>query len=235
MSRKRTRIVALATTLAAVATMSVATAPASASIVVNLEQPMKNWVVSGSLTPRKLNTPVTLPEGSTFNGSADVALEIRSRESQVASGTVTGNVLVPPFTATLPLLGLVPTTVGVTFTQVGTAEGTIASAPEADCAGSRGCVTLSIPTEAELGVTEVGLLGISAPTHCETSEPVTFPLSAHVTLVELLTKGPRFTGTVAIPPMTCGGLSGLAVGPVLTTLMSGPDNPYTFNISPPNA
>jgi hypothetical protein len=189
--------------------MSVATTPASA-FVINIQQEFNNWVVSGSLTPKKLNQPVVLPEGSTFNGSADVALEITGGPPAV-SGTVTGSVFVPPFNASLALLGLVPTTVGVTFTQVGKAEGTIASAPEAFCAestgvsGSRGCVTLSIPTRANLGLTMVGVLGINTPTHCETSEPVTFPLSTHETLVELIDQGSHFKGTVTIPPIRCGG------------------------------
>jgi hypothetical protein len=241
MSKKRTRIAVLATTVAAVGAMTVAATPASAAFVVDLEEPMKNWVVSGELTPKKLNQPVTLPEGSTFNGRANVALEIKPGEAPFATGTVTGGVFVPPFNTTLLLAGLAPTAVGVTFTQVGTTEGTLVTAPEVECAGSKGvsgskgCVTLGVPTKAELGITEVGLLGINTPVHCETSEPVTFPLSAHVTLVELLHEGPHFAGTVTIPPMTCEGLTGIAVAPLLTTLMSGPDNPYTLSITPPQA
>ena len=143
----------------------------------------------------------------------------------------------PPFDATLNLL-VIPTTVGVTFTQVGQTEGTIVSTEEVNCAGakgvsgSRGCLTLSVPTKANLGITEVGLSGIQTPTHCETSEPVTLPLSTDVPLTELLNSGAHFTGTATIPPMKCGGLSGIAVGVALTALMSGPDNPYALNIVP---
>jgi hypothetical protein len=52
-------------------------------------------------------------------------------------------------------------------------------------------------------------------------------------LAELLTVGPHFTGTTTIPPIRCDGLTGLAVGPVLTTVMSGPDNPYALNLAAP--
>jgi hypothetical protein len=213
-------------------------APAAAqATVLRVRQPFTNWVVAGTLTPKKLGQPVELPPGSTFNGQAEIELTPGEGHALV-SGTVTGSVFVPPFNATIDLGG-VPSTVGVTFTQVGRSEGTIASAPEVNCAGakgvegSKGCVALSVPTRANLGITEVGLLGIGVPTHCETSEPVTLDLSTHTTLPDLLTEGPHFTGTTTIPPMHCGGLSGIAVGELLTTLMSGPENPYSLSLSPP--
>jgi hypothetical protein len=242
MSRKTGRLAAFVAVLVAVGTMSLATSALAGVVTVQLTQEFKNWVVSGTLTPKKLNQPVALPQGSTFNGIAELQLIIEEHaKGPKVSGTVTGSVFVPPFNAALRLLGLVPTTVGVTFTQVGKTEGTIASAPESDCAeskgvsGSRGCVTLSVPTKAILGITEVGLLGIETPTHCETVEPVALPLSSNVTLVELINSGAHFTGTATIPPMRCDGLNGPAVGPLLTVLMSGPDNPYSLSITPPKA
>ena len=228
--------------LAAVAALGAVSGSATASAavgVVHLNETFSNWVVSGTLTDKKLDQPVQLPEGSTFNGSSELELIISEEEGvgPVVSGTVTGHVFVPPFDASLNLL-VVPTTVGVTFTQVGQTEGTIASTEEVNCAGakgvsgSRGCVTLGVPTRAILGITEVGLLGVETPTHCETIEPVTLPLSADVPLTELLSAGAHFTGTATIPPMRCDGLSGVAVGAALTTLMSGPGNPYALAISP---
>ena len=204
-------------------------AATSASAVV-LPYTFTNWAVWGSLTPKKIDEPVVLPKGSTFNGVS----ELTSTPTEL-SGTVTGTILVPPFESTIKLVGLLPTTVGVTFTQVGQAAGTIAKASPAACAGSRfggSCVTLSVNTKANVGITETGLLGIDVPTECVTSEPVTFLLSATLPLSQLLDAGPSFTGTTTIPSIKCGGLSGVAVGTLLTGLMSGPENPYVLHLGP---
>jgi hypothetical protein len=221
--------------------MLAAAAPASANFVV----PFKNWSVSGYLTPKLLNEPVTLPAGSTFNGTS----ELEESASKELSGTVTGTVAVPPFTAKLKLLGLVPTEVGLTFTQVGKPEGTIAEVPHSNCTGpeskygpgSRICMLLNVPTQANLGITflnaslglPVGEVGVGATTKCETAEPVTFPLTTYVTLLELITIGPKFTGTATLPPIKCEGLEGIALGVALTAVMSGPENPYSLAIAPP--
>jgi hypothetical protein len=230
MSLKIGRIAALAGILAAIGATALATTPASAG---TLKQSFNNWVVSGSLTPKKLNEPVILPEGSTFNGSAEFVF---SGYFENISGALTGTVFVPPFNASLKLLGLVPTTVGVTFTQVGSAEGTIESVPNSSCPEfSRfdSCVHVSVPTRATVGITYTEPLGIKLPTNCETSEPITFSLSANVTLLELIVRGPHFSGTATIPSIRCTGPEALVLAPVLTTLMSGPDNPYELAIAPP--
>jgi hypothetical protein len=224
--------------LGAAAIAAALPAAAAAAGRLRLEEKFTNWVVSGSLTPRKLGEPVTLPKGSTFNGVANLSVELGTE--RLTGGTVTGLVYVPPFDATMKLVGLVPTTVHVTFTQVGQAMGTIAPAPPAECAETKappflGCVTLSVPTKANLGITEVGLLGIQTPTHCQTVEPVSFALTTKETLLELIHEGSSFEGEVTIPSMVCEGLSGALVGPALTTLISGPDNPYALEISPPPA
>ena len=171
-----------------------------------------------------------LPKGSTFNGSSTLT----STETTL-SGTVTGNILVPPFNASLKLVGLVPTTVGVTFTEAGPAEGTLVEAPSAECADDRfsgSCMTLNVTTKANIGISEVGLLGINTPTQCESSEPVAFALQKTLTVGEMLNAGVAFAGTVTIPSLTCGGLEGAVVGPLLTSLMSGPENPYSLHLTP---
>ncbi len=189
-------------------------------------------VVSGSLTPKKLNQPVTLPEGSTFNGSAEI--EYLNYLEDI-SGTIQGTVSAPPFNATINLLG-VPSAVGVTFTQVGPGDGTIAEAPQGDCKAepeAETCLTLSVPTKAKVGITAVGVLGIKVPTHCETTAPIAFALLTHLSLFGLEVYGPHFAGTTTIPSIACEGLEGVLLGPVLTAAMSGPENPYVLNITRP--
>jgi hypothetical protein len=235
MSLKTGRIVVLAATVAALLTMSVATTPASAAGTI---KPLfKNWVVSGTLTPKKLNEPVTLPQGSTFNGGGTIEIEYFAKtKSYAITGTITGALFVPPFSASLKLLGIVPTTVGVTFTQVGEAVGTVVSAPSADCGGEPSafvaCVTLSVPTKANVGITSVGTLGVGVPTTCETSSPVVFALSTTLTLAELADTGPHFKGTTTIPPLTCSGPEALVLAPTLSAVMSGPGNAYALTIAP---
>ena len=229
MSRNIGRIAAVAAAVAAIGAMSIATTPAAA-----ITEPVKftNWAVWGSLTPKRLNEPVVLPKGSTFNGTSEVTITPTE-----FSGTLSGNILVPPFKASLKLVGLVPTTVGVTFTQVGPAEGALATAPAADCSNPRfgtSCVKLSVDTKADVGIAAAGILGIEVPTQCETSEPIAFHLSAYVPIEELILQdaGPHFTGTTTIPTISCGGLTGIPLSVLLTTLMSGPENPYALNLGP---
>jgi hypothetical protein len=225
MSRNTRGIAALLVSLTALATGAFTAAPALAGL------PLENWAVWGSLTPKKINEPVILPKGSTYNG--EIALT-KLTETEV-EGTAKGSLFVPPFVAPVKLVGLLPTEVHITFKQVGTAEGLILPAAASTCAGERFaglCATLEVTAKADIGITEAGLLGIGVPTECETSEPVTFALSDTLSLGELLESGARFKGTTTIPSIKCGGLSGIVVGALLTELMSGPDNPYAINLGP---
>ena len=71
MSRNTGRIATVAVLLAAIGAMFVATTSASA-----ITEPVTftNWAVWGSLTPKKLNEPVVLPKGSTFNGTSEITI-----------------------------------------------------------------------------------------------------------------------------------------------------------------
>jgi hypothetical protein len=227
MSGMTRRLVVLSATTGVVAVMSFAAAPAWAGFSTSFV----NWAVSGSLTPKKLGEPVVLPKGSTFNGVANIGTLTPTE----LSGTVSGTLYVPPFKTTLKLGGLVPSEVGVTFTEVGKSEGTMSLGAPGACAGSPysgECANMKVTSKAIVGITVVGLLGIDVPTECHTSEPVTFNLSTTLTLGELLDVGPHFSGTTTIPSIKCEGLSGLVLGALVTELMSGPENPYALYIAP---
>jgi hypothetical protein len=191
-----------------------------------------NWTVSGSLTDKKANQTITLPGGSTFNGGGEIVLEV-SEEGTLAniSGTLTGKLFVPEFSQQLTLAGYsTPITTELSFNEVGTSQGTISKDPTS---AEPAAVIVNVASRANMGLTEVGLLGIQAPVHCITSEPVQFNLLEHTTFDELVNAGPRFAGTVTLPSFTCEGLQGAVVSPVVSTLLSGPENPYTIAISPP--
>ena len=76
MSRTRRAVLALAVALVAACVVS---APAASAADVVL--PFTNYKVGGSLTVKKLNQSITLPDGSTFNGSANLttAAAVRPR------------------------------------------------------------------------------------------------------------------------------------------------------------
>ena len=227
MSRKALRVAACAVVAGAIGAASIAPTAASAFSV---HVVLTNYAVSGSLTPKKLGEPVILPKGSTFNGVLNGTARFGSTGAE-ATGTLDGKIFVPPFKASLKLAGLVPTTVGVTFTEVGESEGVLEPSTKCSPPGTRECETLSVLAKANIGLTVVGLLGIEVPTECETSEPVVFDLSDNLTLGELTeTSGARFAGTTTIPSIKCEGLSGIALGVLLTGVMSGPENPYTLHI-----
>jgi hypothetical protein len=234
-SLKIRRIAVVIATLASVGGMAVAAPPASAAL--RITPTFTNWPVAGSLTVVKSDQTVTLAKGSAFNGSGEIFIE-NPEGTILASGTLTGTVTVPPFkaTLTLPILGIpTPVDVGVTFTQDGPAVGTLKPAPPASCSTPEGaCVSLSVPTKANIGFTVLGVLGIKAPLFCQTSEPLSIPLTETATLLEL-TQSLHFSGTTTIPSIKCPGLQGLLLGPILTTTLSGPDNPYSITITPPEA
>ena len=111
-----------------------------------------------------------------------------------------------------------------------------ASVPKTNCSATNRylCLSVDVPTAANIGITAVGAFGLTpVPTHCETSAPVAFPLTTTLTIVELLEDGPHFAGTTTIPPIRCAGVEGVLLAPVLTELMSGPENPYALSIGPP--
>jgi lysophospholipase L1-like esterase len=179
-----------------------------------------NWAVSGSVGLKKLDQSITIPAGSTFNGEA--ALNLASE-----SGPLTGTFAVPPFEATLKILGI-PAKVGLEVTQVGAIAGSIEKSKSVE-----GDVTLSAPTKANIGFNTIDILGLKIPTKCQTAEPLQLNLVDNLTLSELLTTGSHFTGTTTFPTVKCEGALGSLEGAVLSTLFSGPNNPYSVNISPP--
>jgi pimeloyl-ACP methyl ester carboxylesterase len=186
---------------------------------------LNNWQLSGSVTPHRLNQAINLPEGSTFNGNLEL-------NTVTGAGSVEGNIFVPPFAAPLKLFGLLRTTLGLKVTQVGAIKGTIAASESV-----AGDETLTLPTQVNIGVTSLSILGLKIPTNCQTIEPVSFNLAATLTPEELLTKGWQFSGNVALPFIRCheGGLLGALFGLVLSGLLTGPDNSYSIKITAPGA
>ena len=132
----------------------------------------------------------------------------------------------PPFKASVKIFGLLPITLGVTFTESGPVTGAIS------VSGTN--VTLTGTAKDNIGLTGVTLLGLNIPTTCKTSSPVTFPLSTTEPISSLESGAPvTFNGTTTLPSISCeGGLLGSLFGSVITELMSGPGNAFTLTIAP---
>jgi hypothetical protein len=192
---------------------------------------VENWEVSGSLTDRKLNQSLELKEG-TFNGfSAFTNIE-------PVTGVIHGVAAVKPFEATIKLFGT-STKVGLTFEEVGEANGSINEIAHGtgNCvvAPEELCVHESIPTQANLGFTSITLFGLKIPVSCKTVTPVSLPLEEDLMLFgELFNPqvGSHFMGTTTFPPVKCGGAFGIVDSVVLSALFSGPNNRYSIKIRP---
>ncbi len=214
MSLKTSRIAVVAATVASVAAFGVTASPALAKGG-DIIDTFTNWTVSGSITAKKLNQAIVLPSGSAFNGQADLT-----------TGAVTGTISVPAFTASVKILGL-PSKVGLKIVPTGPATGTVASDPNVP-----GNVILTVTALQNLDVTSIGLFGITIPVSCSTTSPMSLSLVGSLTPLQL-TNGATFSGTTTVPSASCSGFLGGLIGPVLTALLSGPNNPFSITLAPP--
>jgi hypothetical protein len=202
MSRARRAVLALAVT--SVVACAVAAPTASAADVV---LPFSNYKVGGTLTVKKLNQSITLPAGSTFNGSANVT-----------QGTLSGHVSIPTFTSTIRVLGI-PTQVTTQLVEAQPVQGTVKLDPDLT-------THIRSSTSATLYIRKLRLGLLSVPTTCRTVSPIQLTLNYD---------GPfsfpiNFNGTTTIPPLVGCGL----LGPTLGALLSGPGNAYHVTLSPPS-
>jgi hypothetical protein len=202
MSRARRAVLALAVT--SVVACAVAAPTASAADVV---LPFSTYKVGGTLTVKKLNQSITLPAGSTFNGSANVT-----------QGTLSGHVSIPTFTSTIRVLGI-PTQVTTQLVEAQPVQGTVKLDPDLT-------THIRSSTSATLYIRKLRLGLLSVPTTCRTVSPIQLTLNYD---------GPfsfpiNFNGTTTIPPLVGCGL----LGPTLGALLSGPGNAYHLTLSPPS-
>jgi hypothetical protein len=184
----------------------------------------KSWVPTGSLMDKHLGQAITLPAGSTFNGSAEL-------NTKVGAGSVEGILAIPAFTAPLKLFAILPAVVGIKLTQEGPIAGSVAKSKTV-----AGDETLNLPVRLGMSITSVEVLGLKIPARCATVEPLSLSLVDTLTTEQLLFKGWSFAGSTTIPTFKCkGGLLGDShfFGQFLTSSLSGPENAYAINITAP--
>jgi hypothetical protein len=163
--------------------------------------------VGGSLTVKKLNQSITLPAGSTFNGSANLT-----------TSELSGNVFIPELTSTIRVLG-VPTQVTTKLDEAQPVRGTIKVDPNFT-------IHIRSTTSAILRIKKLRLGLLSVPTTCRTAEPIVLTLNYDGPLAFPL----AFDGTTAIPHLAGCGL----LGPTLGVLLSGPGNTSHVTLAPPS-
>lgn len=202
MSRVRRAVLGAAVAMLAACAISVPAASAADVVL-----PFTNYKVGGTLTVKKLNQSITLPPGSTFNGSANLT-----------TTQLSGDVFIPEFTSTIKVLGI-PTQVTTKLEQVQPVQGTVT-------VDSDFTVHLRSTTTALLRIKKLRLGLLSVPTTCRTVEPILLTLNYDGPLSFPL----AFDGTTTIPRLTGCGL----LGPTLGTLLSGPGNTYHVTLAPPS-
>ena len=164
-----------------------------------------NYQVGGSLTVKKLDQDVNLPAGSTFNGTANLTTH-----------RLDGHVAIPRFTSTITIAGI-PTQVTTQLKEVHPVKGTLTLGQSA--------TQINATTSAWLYIRKLHLGELSVPTTCRTANPILLHMDFDGPLFYPI----AFDGTTTIPPLIHCGL----LGPTLSTLMSGPDNPYHLTLAPP--
>ncbi len=191
--------------LGAAAALLAACAVSAPAATADVVLPFTNYQVNGTLTLKKLDQAITLPAGSTFNGSANLT-----------TSQLTGDVFVPEFTSTIRVLG-VPTQATTKLDQAQPVQGSLTL--------SGANVSIRSSTSAILRIRKLRLGLLSVPTTCRTAEPVELTLNYDGPLAFPI----AFDGATTIPRLTGCGL----LGPTLGSLLSGPGNPYHLTLGPP--
>ena len=164
------------------------------------------WPLTASVTLKTLNQTVNLPSASTFTATTNLTKK-----------TLQGSMAVPDFKTTIKLLGVLPAQIGMKVTPVGDTTG-LASLDEAG--------QLHVHGVAYADLTLTSMVGIPIG-ECKTSTPVAFKLD-YDGPVSALGTGLNFSGTTSFPP-----LKGCILASILSALMAGPGQTYSFTVNPP--
>jgi len=178
--------------------------PGGGDFVVSLAK----WNLTGTMTLATMqNQVVTLPSGANFSSDANITRNALSNST----------LAVPDFSTTLKVVGI-PTKVGLRITQVGAPSGTVSL----DTSGQ-----LHIHGSTSVNITITSLDGIGVGS-CTTETPVVLPLNFDGPVSAMGSGGLTFTGTTTFPK-----IKGCLTSSIITSLMSGPGQGYTFTVAPP--
>lgn len=166
---------------------------------------LKEWMLSATVGLKTLGQTVTMPPESTFTADADMTAK-----------RLAGELNIPDFKQKLNIIGL-PVQVGLSVKPVGQTTGTV----ELNNAGM-----LKIRGMAYADITITSVFGIPFG-ECKTSKPVEFPINFDGPVSALGSGNLTFSGTTSFPM-----IKGCFISAILSTMMSGSGQTYTFTVSP---
>ena len=173
---------------------------------------LKGWTLDGTIKLKTLMTSVSLPEGSTF-----------SAETNMTNNTITGGMSVPEFSYYIYAFGMMPLQVKLKIVPVGTMTGSASL-------DNNGNLHINGHVYADIYLRQVGELGVGIPFSLKTKTPVDFPIVFDGPVSSLGDGSLTFTGTTTFPEMVDDWW---IANVMMTTLMSGPGQKFTFTVTPP--
>jgi len=182
--------------------------PVDGDFLFSLDQ----WTLDGTIKLKTLMTKVTLPKGSTF-----------SAETNMTKNTITGGMLIPEFSYYIYAFGLMPLEVKLKIVSAGPMEGTASL-------DHNGNLHINGRVKADIYLKQVGELGIGIPFSLKTKTPVEFPIVYDGPVSSLGDGSLTFSGTTTFPDMVDDWAM---VNAMMTALMSGPSQEFTFTVTPP--
>ncbi len=167
---------------------------------------LKDWKLEASIDLKTLKQTVTLPEDSKFTADSDMT-----------TNRISGTMNVPAFKQSLKIVGL-PVQVGLSVKPNGLTSGSVSLDGE-------GQLKIRGTAYADIIVTSVAGIPIG---ECKTTSPVAFPLNFDGPISALGSGNLTFNGLTSFPT-----LRGCSLSAILTTMMSGDGQKFSFNVSAP--
>ncbi|MDI1261293.1 lipase family protein [Aquabacterium sp.] len=167
---------------------------------------LKSWPLVANVGLKTLGQTVNLPTTSTFTAETDITAQ-----------RLTGTLSVPNFSQSIKILGI-GSQVGMKITPVGDATGTVSL-------DNDGQLHVHGLVKADITITSLSGLPIGS---CKTVTPVEFPINFDGPISSLGNGNLNFSGTTTFPQ-----LKGCGVSAILTAVMSGPGQTYSFTVKPP--
>lgn len=164
------------------------------------------WPLTASVGLKTLGQTVNLPTASSFTATTDITAK-----------TLNGSLHVPDFKQSLKILGI-GSQIGMQVTPAGATTGSASL-------DNSGILHVHGTAYADITITSVSGIPVGS---CKTVSPVAFPLNFDGPLSSLGNGGLNFSGTTTFPQV-----KGCFISGILTALMSGSGQTYSFTVQPP--
>lgn len=171
---------------------------------------LDNWQLKGSVYLAKLKQTLALPPTSSFTGSANLS-----------TGLIDGQANITPFATTIKILGL-GVKVSLIIEPAGRVNGTINLTDD-------GRLQMNATAPVILKIRSFGAFGINFGAGCRTERPVIIPLQFDGSVGRLGNGTFTSVSEASFPQLENCGL----YAPILSSLMSGPNQRFTLTEVPP--